>query len=345
MKEKLKKQPLKHWIIMGVLALMLVVTAVHFGPRYLYSHFGDMVLGKVVGGLSPEQKDTVRRGTQGLKAKVVWSSSRSGNHELYMLTLPDMEFRRLTHTDLVEYYSRFSPDGKKVIFARSQLLWVSERKLEPWDAYILDLGTGEETLAAKNANYPQWVGADKISFLRGGSKVVLKELTSGEETVLYDTAQPPVEGTSHTPELSPVNRGLLAFTARGKLSGTMILDLAAKKMERISGGCELTWYPDGRRVLWVENGGNGGNRILHSALNPVKPQVLMDLPGAYSHEYFPRLSPDGKWMVWGAAAKGHEHDIADYEIFLWKVGTPWETAMRLTQNQANDRWPDIYIEK
>ena len=41
----------------------------------------------------------------------------------------------------------------------------------------------------------------------------------------------------------------------------------------------------------------------------------------------------------GASAKGHEHDIADYEIFLWQVGTPWESAMRLSRNPANDRWP------
>ncbi|MCF8043247.1 MAG: hypothetical protein K9K65_13850 [Desulfarculaceae bacterium] len=343
MKSKFNKQPLKHWIIMGVLALMLLVTVVHFGPRYLYSHFGDLVLGKVVGGLSPEQKAAVQRGTHGLKAKVVWSSSRSGNHELYMLTLPDMEFSRLTHKDLVEYYSRFSPDGQRIVFARSQRLWVSERDELPWDVWVLDLNTKDETLVAKNGNYPQWVGSQKISFMRGG-QVVLKDLATGREKVLYDAAQPPVKGVPQTPELSP-NQRLLAFTARGKLSATMVLDLASKEMREIAGGCEITWYPDSRQVLWVENGGNGGNRILHSALEPVKPQVLMDLPGGYSHEYFPRLSPDGKWMVWGAAAKGHEHDIADYEIFLWKLGTPWESAVRLTQNQANDRWPDIYIEK
>jgi hypothetical protein len=44
----------------------------------------------------------------------------------------------------------------------------------------------------------------------------------------------------------------------------------------------------------------------------------MDLPGAYSHEYFPKLSNDGRWLVWGAAAEGHEHDRADYEIFVWE---------------------------
>ena len=51
-------------------------------------------------------------------------------------------------------------------------------------------------------------------------------------------------------------------------------------------------------------------------------RVFMDLPGAYSHEYFPKLSNDGRWLVWGATAEGHEHDRADYEIFLGKSGPP-----------------------
>lgn len=343
MKSKVKKLPLKHWIVLGLLALAVAATLVQFGPRYLYSHFGGLVLGKVVGGLDEEQKAAIRRGTGGLKAKVVWSSSRSGNHELYMLTLPDLEFHRLTHNDLVEYYSRFSPDGKRIVFARSQRLWVSERDEMAWDVWIYDLATTDETRVAKNGNYPQWVGNDQVSFMRGG-QVVLKNLGTGREKVLYDASQPPVKGVPQTPELSP-NQRLLAFTARGGQRGTMVYDLATKLLRSVAGGCEITWYPDSRHVLWVENGGHGGNQILHSALEPVKPQVLMDLPGAFSHEYFPRLSRDGKWLVWGAAAKGHEHDIADYEIFLWRVGAPWDTAMRLTQNQANDRWPDIFIEK
>jgi hypothetical protein len=71
--------------------------------------------------------------------------------------------------------------------------------------------------------------------------------------------------------------------------------------------------------------------------------ILMDLPGPYSHEYFPRVSSDGKWLVWGAAARGHEHDEADYEMFAWRLGTPWTSAMRLTFSTANDQWPELYV--
>jgi hypothetical protein len=70
---------------------------------------------------------------------------------------------------------------------------------------------------------------------------------------------------------------------------------------------------------------------------------FMDLPGRRSHEYFPELSADGHWMVWGVTQRGHDHDIADYEIYLWEVGTPPDTAVRLTHHSGNDRWPDIFI--
>jgi len=67
------------------------------------------------------------------------------------------------------------------------------------------------------------------------------------------------------------------------------------------------------------------------------------MPGRRSHEYFPQLSSDGKWLVWGITQRGHDHDIADYEIYLWEVGTPFEKAVRLSYNSGNDRWPDIFI--
>ena len=47
--------------------------------------------------------------------------------------------------------------------------------------------------------------------------------------------------------------------------------------------------------------------------------------------------------MWGITQRGHDHDIADYEIYLWQVGTPPEKAARLTYHSGNDRWPDIFI--
>jgi hypothetical protein len=45
----------------------------------------------------------------------------------------------------------------------------------------------------------------------------------------------------------------------------------------------------------------------------------------------------------GATQRGHDHDTADYEIYIWEVGTAPESAARLTFHSSNDRWPDIFI--
>ena len=58
-----------------------------------------------------------------------------------------------------------------------------------------------------------------------------------------------------------------------------------------------------------------------------------------------RKTSNGEYMVIGASRsrKEHEHDVADYEIFLWKVGSEPHEATRLTFHTGNDNWPDVYI--
>ena len=79
-------------------------------------------------------------------------------------------------------------------------------------------------------------------------------------------------------------------------------------------------------------------------ISKIKKFRLMDLPGRRSHEYFPKFDQNGQWMVWCATEKGHDHDIYDYEVFIWKRGTSENDAIRLTFHSCNDRWPDIFIQ-
>jgi hypothetical protein len=71
----------------------------------------------------------------------------------------------------------------------------------------------------------------------------------------------------------------------------------------------------------------------------------MDIPGRRSHEYFPKIDNSGKWMIWCATQYGHEHDIVDYEVFIWDVNTDKnKDPVRLTFHTGNDRWPDLFTE-
>ncbi len=336
------------WFFLLLVMIAVGVGAVWFGPRFFSVKAGALLLKPTDDSFDAAAKQAVLQVTGKLNARVVWSSSRTGNHEIYLMTLPDLVTYRLTSNDRVDYFPRFSPDGSQIVFARSQRPWVSEREASLWDIFLLSLADGTERQLAKDANSPQWVDKKHVSFVRHGREVVVLDLENGREQQVYPVAGQAVSWkTISNPEFSPRDRRKLAVTGRGGVSGdgVFLFDLAKNVSQRFGTGgtCEITWGSDASSLLWMQNGGRGGTRIMSSPLLPEKKDVFLDLPGEFSHEYFPRLSRDGRWLVLGASTGGHEHDLADYEIFLWQIGHPWEQVVRLTVNPANDRWPDIFV--
>jgi Tol biopolymer transport system component len=296
-------------------------------------------------GLNGAERDTVDALARRVGGLVVWSSNRTGNHELYLLDLRTRTLRRLTNTPYVEFFSRFSPDGRRILFTRSQREYVTPRDPTAWDVYVINVdGTGERLLA-RGGYSPQWApGGEAIIFLRG-AQVIRLDLAGGGESVLLDgPTTAGIAGGMETPELAP-DGTRLAVTVRSRAyGGVAVVDLGSRAVTRLSPGqaCQITWMPGSDALLWMETRGNGGTHIVTGG--PGRPRdVFMDLPGDYSHEYFPRVSNDGRWLVWGAAARGHEHDRADYEIFVWQIGRPASEAVRLTHHPGNDQWPDIHM--
>ena len=278
-----------------------------------------------------------------LDARIVWSSNRDGNHELYLLDVGNLEVQRLTDNPHVDFFSRFSPDGSEIVFTRSQEEWVSFRDTEPWDVYLINSDGSNERLLVRHGYHPTWTTDGKgIVFLRG-QEVIQIDVATGDETRMFTPPSDFPGSWFGDPELSPEASRLAMGIGNFAAS---VVDLESGEVVRLGSdqGCQTTWTPAGDSVIWIETAGNGGTRVARTWADGSQGDVLMDLPGEYSHEYFPHLSDDGRWLVWGAAAEGHEHDRADYEIFLWRVGAPPEEALRLTHHGGNDQWPDIWIE-
>jgi hypothetical protein len=151
----------------------------------------------------------------------------------------------------------------------------------------------------------------------------------------------------------------LAITLRGSSRETGIWNRETRQWNTTGPGCQITWFPDGKRILRMNEGqGNGGTEVLCmeidkdgktvdkvSGLSIPAKMRFMDLPGRRSHEYFPKMDPSGQWLVWCATQYGHEHDIYDYEVYLWNINTDKKNAVRLTFHTGNDRWPDIFLAK
>ena len=145
-----------------------------------------------------------------------------------------------------------------------------------------------------------------------------------------------------TPSLSPDGRRL-AVTLRGARRATAVVDLADGALHPVGDGCQLAWSPDGSYLFKVDHGGRQQNAFYRLDARTLAPLKWLDLPGEFSHEYFPRVAGSGDLLVFAASRGDHEHDKADYEIFLWQIGRPPAEALRLTFHSGNDNWPDLYL--
>jgi len=301
-----------------------------------------------------EDREKMARVGEKIKGKIVWSSSRVGNHDIFIMNTDGSEKKALTKGEHVDWFPRFSPDGKTIMFCRSKKGWVYERDANmnfKWDVFTMDVAGGNQKKVAENACWGTWIGEKKIMFSRK-TQVFVKDLESGEETLLVDSQKvEPLGGADlQQPQMSPDGK-FLGITLRGAMRETGIFDLEKKTWVQTGEGCQINWHPAGGRIYWVNPSGNGGSEVFSVEVKDGKPvkdydyeeMRFVDIPSRISHEYFPQMSIDAKWLVWAATQRGHDHDIADYEIHIWEIGTDPENCTRLTFHSGNDRWPDIFI--
>ena len=296
-----------------------------------------------------------------VSGKIVWSSSRSNSkHDIWIMNADGTDKKALTKSDNVDWFPRFSPDGSKVLFVRSKGGWVPEvdaKYYDKWDLWTVSTAGGDEEKVFESACWGTWRPDGKSIVFAQGNKAFMYNLETQEKTLLLDGDESIKKGTIvQEPNLSP-NGKYLAATLRGSSRETGIWHLEKKEWYKTGGGCQIDWFPTNDEIYRMNPTGNGGtaapSEVLAMKLDDGKPVEniarikkfrLMDLPGKRSHEYFPKFDPKGEWMTWCATAKGHDHDIYDYEVYIWKRGTDTKKATRLTFHTGNDRWPDVYIQ-
>jgi Tol biopolymer transport system component len=301
----------------------------------------------------PEEAAAMKEVGEQAAGLIVWSSSRIGNHDLFTMKTDGSDVKSITSGDAVDWFPRFAPDGSQILFSRSKHGWVSERDAnasDKWDIFTIAPDGSSERKLVDSASWASWLSNDEILYVRG-TKIFRKKLDGDERQIMDSEGVAELDGALlQQPELSKDGK-YLAITLRGSKRETGLWDIENQKWTQTGLGCQINWTPDQTGIYWVHPTGNGGSRILQMPITagapPKDPSLddlqLMDLPGRRSHEYFPELSPDGKWLIWAATQRGHDHDTADYEIYLWQVGSSPDKAVRLTHNSGNDRWPDLFL--
>jgi len=264
-----------------------------------------------------------------------------------MMTLPNMQIKALTVHPHTETHPRLSPDGKKVAFIRSHKQWQSWRNQKPWDLWIKEIESGKETLLTRFATAPTWSeNGESIFFYRHIGEIWEYDLVSSEERRLTTNG---IENLPNTelfwPSLNDEGRIAVSYKDAGRPKN--LISNGNGDIIPVAPGCMITWAPSGDFAFFVSSTSGGKQSNQFNRYNPEDGSIShwMDLPGEHSHEYFPRLDASENYLVFSASADAHEPDIENYEVFLWNTNTPESEAIRLTFDNSNDSWPDIFLNK
>jgi len=311
---------------------------------------GESKLNESIEWVQQTQSDIAK-----LKGFAVWSSNRNGNHDILKMTLPDMVISRLTTHSYTEYYPRVSPDGTKILFSRSHEAYVSQRNVVAWDLYLLDLDSNIEKLISEFSTNGSWLNNNEITFLKNGNSVIRYNIDSINSETLYQSGlnnSMPGGALIATPSFNPFTQQLVFTGLQSDIgSNTGYWGTALYREDQnilpIYNGCQIFWSSQGDLLYQVIGSSKGGNQFATINLETLQPSPWLDLDGEFSHEYFPKTSNTDTHLIFSASRGGrkeHEHDLADYEIFIWEIGSNPNKATRLTFHSGNDNWPDVYLE-
>lgn len=270
---------------------------------------------------------------------IIWESNRTGQWELYRANVDGSGFRKLTNlskTYQLPYEGylrpRISPDGKLVLFGYG-------RQKAPVEVWIIP-SEGGEPKKLTVGNPLNWSPDGKIIYFVRDSQVWKYEFNTGKESIVYQ-GRVPVDGRDGS-MVGDIRPDLKAAVFRSpKANEYFVFDKGATI--KTTGGCEPSLSSDGNYMYWVQ--GPKDFRIWDIQNN--KEWQLLGTPSyeRWNYTYFPQVSYDNHWLVYGASPDQHDHNTSDYEIFIQELKNwqPVGKPHRISQDPKTDRWGSLWV--
>ncbi|MEM9595831.1 MAG: LamG-like jellyroll fold domain-containing protein [Acidobacteriota bacterium] len=208
-------------------------------------------------------------------------------------------------------------------------------------------GTGQRTLADRARTYFEhraavWRDHDTLIFIDGEGRTVEIEVDANPRSskVLVADAQGP-HGWLLDATLGHASQGVPTFSPYDA-------DRRSALGRPNLGGCQPYFTHDGRFGFWIAGAGGPlramelSSRRQTTVLAKGDPRLQADR----RYLYFPMVSRDGLFLTYGASDGSHDHERADYDVFVAEidpstlelVGPP----RRVTSHPATDRFPDVW---
>ena len=279
------------------------------------------------------------------KPVIVFSSDRTGDYELYYMSIDGSSVVQVTSSPNADFHPRFSPDGSKIVFA-------SKRDSDYLEIYLMDADGTDVARLTKNE-----VSDDDPCISPDGSKIFYTSVAAEGE----NQAGPPqssiyrmnIDGSGqvmvkddpngnysdYDPTVSPDGLKLLFSSSRTYNDEIYIMDIEGLQPTNLTNSegwdGRPSISPDGLKIVFSSDRKGDGETADIYVMNSDGTGVerLTD-SGAFNTD--PCFSPDGSKIVFSSK----KDDIADIYI----MDADGKNVIQLTKNASSNYYPRFSLE-
>jgi len=255
--------------------------------------------------------------------------------QVYVLDSRTGQRVRLTETDSNERTPRWSPDGRRLIFASDR---DGNRELYVMDLSLAVSGEGDAALVNLTQHpAPDWQPAwspdgNRVAFSSHRDdnwEIYVVDVDGGNLERLTDHSE-----SDFSPSWSPDGRQLVFASRRYVDADLFAIDVETGELTQLTQGelneFDPAWSPDGKWIAYVTQIGDQGDVHVMRA-DGADPINLTNSP--YANDFQPTWTPDGQWVVFVSYATAE----GDHE--LYRMRPDGSEVTRLTNDEYDNLAP------